>query len=215
MYGAGDYGFRLVSDSEMIPYELMYFVDKTYLNKNRIGVYEVKSVESLKDNDFDVVIISVYKWKEILSVLKSVYRISDSKIRVYDIHSDKRILTINEKQIWENRLSVERISIIACVQNELLYEAWNAGEFVGIERVYVFGSDEEYKSLTAFFNAVSPRTSIYLKDNNELELESKDKIVFAGNDYMSKYKEMKKKGKLTATNWCVIPLFDVKDAINI
>ena len=215
VYGAGDYGFRLVSESEMIPYELLYFVDKNYVNKKKIGTYEVKCVDSLKNGEFDVVIIAVYSWKEVLSILKNTFYIDDSKIRVYDIHSDERILAIKEKEIWDSKLNVERINIITSVQNEILYEAWKSGEFDGIERIYVFGSEEDYKVLTTFFDAVDPNLYTCCVEDLELELKSKEKVVFVGDDYMKKYKELKKRGKLTTTNWCVIPLFDVKDAINV
>lgn len=215
VYGAGDYGFRFACDDAITSYDVLCFVDKNHSSKKRIGAYEVENIDSLKKYEYDVVIIAVYKWSEILGEIKKHFSFDDSKIRIYDIHSKKRVLTIQEKEKWDNSLKIERINAVVGIKNELLFEAWNAGEFDEVDSIYVFGDDEDFKAIKRFFYEVNKRLYIEPFDSLGTIIDERSKIIFANVDYLETYREYKKSGKLTSRNWCVIPLFDVKDAVNI
>lgn len=215
VYGAGNYGFQIATEIEMIQCDILYYVDRNYADKSKLGRYDVKSIDHIIEDDYDIIIIALNKWREVYDYLSKDLDVNSSKIRIYDIHSKKRVLTVEDKIYLENQITVDRINIKTCVQNELLYEAWKAGEFCEVDTIYAFGSEEYFGVLIQFIKSLNH--NIRLKSVNQLmfDITSKDKILFVDSDYKERYLEMKKQGKLTSSNWCIIPLFDVEDAINI
>lgn len=214
IYGAGKYCNLYLSKLKKNDDTVIGIVDG---NSDKWGKdvngYVINPPDIVEKVQYDKLIIAVGNYESVIGNLLNK-KINKRNIFIYDGSNNSLfpLMSIYDKYLESK---IYKASAIKQVKTGFLMESFREGEYSEIERIIIIGEKEDYFIINEFFHEINPGKIILFNENiNDLQIEKKDKVILCGENYKKDLACIRKKLD-SEMQWIVLPLFDVKNLINL
>lgn len=212
IYGSGNYCDLYLSNVKNQDDIILGIVDG---NSEKWGIkkhsYVIYSPDFISEIPYEKLIIAVANYESVIDeILKR--KVKKENVFIYD--GEKNIL-FSLSDVYETYLEkkIYRRTAASQIKKGLLMESYKENEYCEFERIVIVGEEEDYSVINEFFSEVDQNKKV-ISFVEKMQIKTDDKVIFCGENYKSDLAQIRPQ-LFSEQQWIVIPLFDVKNLINL